>query len=136
MMLRPGSATPHFRSLRSTSQLARDQAFAYGQLAVDIAGSLERHVEFPTSTFRAFQSPRIPAISTAQRKLPGLFASVGRSVMARLGRLIRLLKHRGILVVFSPSQAASVDAYSFTSRLRPVVVLNPIKRDYYRQRST
>ena len=27
-----------------------------------------------------------------------------------------------------------MDAYSFTSRLRPVVVLNPIKRDYYRQR--
>ena len=32
------STTPHFRSLRSTSQLARDQAFAYGQIAVDIAG--------------------------------------------------------------------------------------------------
>jgi hypothetical protein len=27
---------PHFRSLRSTSQLARDQAFAYGQLAVEL----------------------------------------------------------------------------------------------------
>jgi Zn-dependent peptidase ImmA (M78 family) len=37
-------------------------------------------------------------------------------------------------VVFSPPQAASVDAYSFDSRLRPVVVLNPIKRDHYRQR--
>src|SRR5579863_8392836 len=40
-------STPHFRSLRSTSQLARDQAFAYGQLAVDVTASLERHVEFP-----------------------------------------------------------------------------------------
>ena len=39
-----------------------------------------------------------------------------------------------MLVVFSPPQAASVDAYSFDSRLRPAVVLNPIKRDYYRQR--
>jgi Zn-dependent peptidase ImmA (M78 family) len=37
-------------------------------------------------------------------------------------------------VVFSPPQAASVDAYSFDSRLRPVVLLNPVKRDYYRQR--
>jgi Zn-dependent peptidase ImmA (M78 family) len=37
-------------------------------------------------------------------------------------------------VVFSPPQTAAVDAYSFDSRLRPVVVLNPIKRDYYRQR--
>jgi Zn-dependent peptidase ImmA (M78 family) len=36
--------------------------------------------------------------------------------------------------VFSPPQTALVDAYSFDSRLRPVVVLNPIKHDYYRQR--
>ena len=41
------SGLPHFRSLRSTSQLARDQAFAYGQVALDIAESLDRHVEFP-----------------------------------------------------------------------------------------
>jgi Zn-dependent peptidase ImmA (M78 family) len=45
-----------------------------------------------------------------------------------------LLENRGVLVVFSPPQAASVDAYSFDSRLRPIVILNPIKRDYYRQR--
>jgi Zn-dependent peptidase ImmA (M78 family) len=44
------------------------------------------------------------------------------------------LKNHGVLVVFSPPQAASVDAYSFDSQLRPVVILNPIKRDYYRQR--
>src|SRR5262249_62381914 len=48
------STTPHFRSLRSTTQLARDQAFAYGQLAVDIATSLEKHVEFPESDVPSF----------------------------------------------------------------------------------
>jgi Zn-dependent peptidase ImmA (M78 family) len=48
--------------------------------------------------------------------------------------LVRLLENHGVLVVFSPPQAASVDAYSFDSRLRPVVVLNPVKHDYYRQR--
>jgi transcriptional regulator with XRE-family HTH domain len=41
------SGMPHFRSLRSTSQLARDEAFAYGQIALDIANTFERHVEFP-----------------------------------------------------------------------------------------
>src|SRR6185437_4316457 len=51
------STTPHFRSLRSTSQLARDQAFAYGQLAVDIAASLEKHVEFP--------EPDVPSLPVA-----------------------------------------------------------------------
>lgn len=50
------------------------------------------------------------------------------------GHLVRLLENHGVLVVFSPPQTASVDAYSFDSRLRPVVILNSIKRDYYRQR--
>lgn len=128
------STTPHFRSLRSTSQIARDQAFAYGQLAVDIAGSLERHVEFP-----ALDLPSFP-VSTDHRDLEGP-DEAARFVRARwemddgpVGHLVRLLENHGILIVFSPAQAASVDAYSFTSRLRPVVVLNPIKRDYYRQR--
>ncbi|WP_051772761.1 helix-turn-helix domain-containing protein [Saccharothrix sp. NRRL B-16314] len=128
------STTPHFRSLRSTSQLARDQAYAYGQLAVDIAASLERHVEFP--------EPDVPCLPVAVDDRDG----DGPERAARLvreqwgiengpaGHLVRLLENHGVLVVFSPPQAASVDAYSFDSRLRPVVILNPIKRDYYRQR--
>lgn len=128
------STTPHFRSLRSTSQLARDQAFAYGQLAVDIATSLEKHVEFP--------DPDVPSLPVAVDDRGG----DGPERAARLvreqwgmdsgpaGHMVRLLENHGVLVVFSPPQTASVDAYSFESRLRSVVVLNPIKRDYYRQR--
>ena len=128
------STTPHFRSLRSTSQLARDQAFAYGQLAVDIAGSLERHVEFPDLDLPSFP------VATDHRDIEGpeeaarFVRELWEMGDGPAGHLVRLLENHGILVVFSPSQAASVDAYSFTSRLRPVVVLNPIKRDYYRQR--
>ncbi len=128
------STTPHFRSLRSTSQLARDQAFAYGQLAVDITASLERHVELPE-----LDLPNVP-VSTGHRDLDAP-EEAARIVRERwemgdgpAGHLVRLLENHGILVVFSPAQTASVDAYSFTSALRPVVVLNPIKRDYYRQR--
>ncbi|GAA1337208.1 helix-turn-helix domain-containing protein [Saccharothrix algeriensis] len=128
------STAPHFRSLRSTSQLARDQAFAYGQVAVDVAASLERHVEFP--------EPDVPVLPVAADD-PG---GDGPERAARLvrerwgigpgpvGHLVRLLENHGVLVVFSPPQAASVDAYSFDSGLRPVVVLNPVKHDYYRQR--
>lgn len=128
------SATPHFRSLRSTSQLARDQAFAYGQLAVDIATSLERHVEFPDLAV-----PSLPvALDGPDDDGPERAAHLVRDVWdigaGPVGHLVRLLEHHGMLVVFSPPQTASVDAYSFDSRLRPVVVLNPIKRDYYRQR--
>ncbi|MDH2426459.1 XRE family transcriptional regulator [Sphaerisporangium sp. TRM90804] len=128
------SSTPHFRSLRSTSQLARDQAFAYGQLAVDIAASLERHVEFP--------EPDVPScpVSTEDRNGDGperaaqLVRKQWGIEAGPAGHLVRLLENHGILVVFSPPQAASVDAYSFDSRLRPAVILNSIKRDYYRQR--
>lgn len=146
------SATPHFRSLRSTTQLARDQAFAYGQLAVDIATSLEKHVECPDPDVPTFPVP----IDADRRDLGGRDdrgpdgsggpdadgpERAARYVRDRWGmsagpapHLVRLLENHGVLVVFSPPQAASVDAYSFDSRLRPVVVLNPVKHDYYRQR--
>src|SRR6266508_166124 len=128
------STTPHFRSLRSTSQLARDQAFAYGQLAVDIATSLEKHVEFPD-----VDVPSLPvAVDDADADGPERAAQLVREAWeigaGPAGHLVRLLEHHGVLVVFSPPQTAAVDAYSFDSRLRSVVVLNPIKRDYYRQR--
>jgi Zn-dependent peptidase ImmA (M78 family)/transcriptional regulator with XRE-family HTH domain len=128
------STTPHFRSLRSTTQAARDQAFAYGQLAVDIAQTLERHAEFPERDVPA----RPVAVDDATGDGPEEAARLTREQWALgvspAGHLIRLAEHHGILVVFSPPQAATVDAYSFDSRLRPVIVLNPIKRDYYRQR--
>jgi Zn-dependent peptidase ImmA (M78 family)/transcriptional regulator with XRE-family HTH domain len=128
------STTPHFRSLRSTSQLARDQAFAYGQLAVDIAMSLEKHVECPEADVPSFPVPvddhKGDGPECAARRVRAEWGMGPGSA----GHLVRLLENHGVLVVFSPPQSASVDAYSFDSRLRPVVVLNPVKRDYYRQR--
>ncbi|MFD5233633.1 MULTISPECIES: helix-turn-helix domain-containing protein [Streptomyces] len=128
------SSTPHFRSLRSTSQRARDQAFAYGQLAVDIASSLERHVELPEADV-----PGLPVFADDRNgDGPERAAQLVREEWGieggPAGHLVRLLENHGVLVVFSPPQTASVDAYSFDSKLRPVVILNPIKRDYYRQR--
>jgi Zn-dependent peptidase ImmA (M78 family)/transcriptional regulator with XRE-family HTH domain len=131
------SATPHFRSLRSTTQLARDQAFAYGQLAVDIATSLEKHVECPDPDVPSFPVP-IDADGSDDDDGPERAARSVRDqwelAAGPAPHLVRLLENHGVLVVFSPPQAASVDAYSFDSRLRPVVVLNPVKHDYYRQR--
>jgi Zn-dependent peptidase ImmA (M78 family)/transcriptional regulator with XRE-family HTH domain len=140
------SSTPHFRSLRSTTQLARDQAFAYGQLAVDIATSLEKHVECPDPDVPSFPVPMDVGDLVTGGPDPGGLDPGGPEQAARHVRdcwgmsagpaphLVRLLENHGVLVVFSPPQAASVDAYSFDSRLRPVVVLNPVKHDYYRQR--
>lgn len=128
------SSAPHFRSLRSTKQLARDQALSYGQLAFGIAASLERSVEFPEVD--------IPEHAVDAEDLDGDGPEqAARQVRSEWGleggavpHLVRLLENHGVLVLFSPPQAASVDAYSFDSTRRPVVVLNPLKRDYYRQR--
>jgi Zn-dependent peptidase ImmA (M78 family)/transcriptional regulator with XRE-family HTH domain len=128
------STTPHFRSLRSTSQLARDQAFAYGQLAVDIATSLERHVEFPEPGVPSFPVCVDDRDGDSPERAAQLVRKQWSIEAGPAGHLVRMLENRGVLVVFSPLQAASVDAYSFDSRLRPVVILNPFKRDYYRQR--
>lgn len=127
------STVPHFRSLRSTSQRARDQAFAYGQLAVDIADTIEKHVEFPDVD--------IPAFEVTAEDLGSGPEEAAREVRRAWGvesgpmrHLVRLLEQHGVLVVFSPQQTSAVDAYSFESARRPVVVLNPVKNDYYRQR--
>ncbi|WP_051451939.1 helix-turn-helix domain-containing protein [Actinospica robiniae] len=126
--------TAHFRSLRSTSQLSRDQAIAYGQLAIDIAGTFERYVEFPEPDL-----PEYPVhVEDADGDGPEQAARLVREVWGLgeepIAHLVRILENRGVLVVFSPVQTSSVDAYSFVGPLRPVVVLNPLKHDYYRQR--
>jgi Zn-dependent peptidase ImmA (M78 family)/transcriptional regulator with XRE-family HTH domain len=128
------SSTPHFRSLRSTSQLARDQAYAYGQVAVDIATSLEKHVEFLEPDVPSFPVSADDQDGDGPERAAQLVRAEWGIADGPVGHLVRLLENHGILVVFSPPQAASVDAYSFNSCLRPVVILNPIKRDYYRQR--
>lgn len=127
-------STPHFRSLRSTSQLARDQATAYGQVTVTVGAAVERHVELPP-----VDVPSYPVdVDDRNGDGPEHAAQLVRERWALppgpVRHVVRRLEHSGVLVVFSPPAAASVDAYSFENRLRPVVVLNPLKYDYYRQR--
>lgn len=134
--LRPAadSTVPHFRSLRSTTQLARDQASAFGMIAGDVGAALERHVEFP--------EPNLPKLSVdvddETSSLPEEAARLLRKhwdlKAGPVGHLVRLAENNGVVVVFSPSQTAAVDAYSFDGSYRPTVVLNPAKEDYYRQR--
>ncbi|EID14353.1 hypothetical protein MPHLEI_11464 [Mycolicibacterium phlei RIVM601174] len=128
------SGVPHFRSLRSTSQLSRDEAFAWGQLALDVANTLERHVEFPDVDVPRMQADVEDLASDVPERAAQHVRQVWRIEHGPIRHTVRLLENHGILVIFSPPQTASVDAYSFDSHLRPVVVLNPMKHDYYRQR--
>ena len=130
----PAVSQPHFRSLRSTTQTAQDQAAAYGRLAGDIGALLEKSVEFPTRNL-----PSIPVDASApSADGPEKAARAAREFfdlpIGPVSHMIRLVERAGVLVVFSPPQTASIDAFSMEVEGRPIIVLNPTKDDYYRQR--
>jgi Zn-dependent peptidase ImmA (M78 family)/transcriptional regulator with XRE-family HTH domain len=125
---------PHFRSLRSTTQLARDQAYAYGMIAGDVGATLERHVEFPDPNVPRFSVDVDDESDHLPEKAARLLRKHWNIERGPVGHLVRLAENNGVVVVFSPPQTASVDAYSFDDGYRPTVVLNPTKEDYYRQR--
>lgn len=131
--LTAAGTVPHFRSLRSTSQKARDQAFAYGLLAADIASAIEKHVEFPDVAVTSIPVAPDDEEDAPQRAARQMRANWGVA-NGPMPHLIRLLENHGILVIFSHEQSSAVDAYSFDTVTRPVIVLNPVKNDYYRQR--
>lgn len=102
---RPSSAdrenpTPHFRSLRSTSQLQRDQARAFGQLALEIAWLLERHAEFPEVD--------VPSVPLSDDDFVDA-AIAAQEIRTRwnvgsgpIRHTIRLVETHGVIVAFSP----------------------------------
>lgn len=132
--LMTASTTPHFRSLRSTSQVARDQAFAYGRLAVDIATAIERHVEFPRRDLPSYPVSVESAMGRGPEEAAELVRKHWDLSSGPVGHLVRLVENHGGLVVFNPMDTATVDAYSFDTPERPIILLNPLKDDYYRQR--
>jgi len=132
----PNSVVPNFRSLRSTSQLARDQATAYGALVHEIVAAFERHVEWPAIKVPAYpvEIREDPACQDSIRAAVQLLRTTWVISAEPINHVLRLAENHGIVSVFSPFQVASVDAYSFQTKLRPVIVMNPLKADYYRQR--
>jgi Zn-dependent peptidase ImmA (M78 family)/transcriptional regulator with XRE-family HTH domain len=128
------TTAPHFRSLRSTSQMARDQAYAYGRLAVDVATVIERHVEFPAHDLPTYPVAVDDRASRAPEEAAALVRKHWDLPAGPVGHLVRLVENHGGLVVFSPLNNATVDAYSFDTPQRPIILLNPLKDDYYRQR--
>jgi len=128
----PRVSTPHFRSLRSTPQIAQDEAEAYGRFVAEVAGLLEASVEFPELLL-----PDVPV----EHNEPGGPERAAREARGHFNlppgpvqHVVRLAERHGVVVVYSEPGVASIDAYSLTSSTRPVIVLNPVKDDYYRQR--
>lgn len=124
---------PHFRSLRSTPQIAQDEAEAYGKFVSEVAGMLENAVEFPEVLL-----PDLPVDPDERTLTPECAARQSREFFALrpgpIQHVVRLAERAGVVVVFSEPGVAAIDAYSLHTATRPIIILNPVKDDYYRQR--
>lgn len=128
------SGLPHFRSYREGTQVAYRQAQAYVQVTQDLVRTLGDYVDFP-----ALRLPDIPADpELAESIVPQMAAQQVRHEWGLgdgpIGHLLRVVENHGICAVFAPFEQASLDAYSVFGGGVPLIVLNPTKGDYYRQR--
>lgn len=130
----PAPAQPHFRSLRSTTQTAQDQAFAYGRLTADVAAVIEKSVEFPTRNLPSYPLSATEPSTSGPEEAARLAREHFGLPVGPVQHLVRLAERAGVLVVFSAPQTASIDAYSLEVGGRPIIILNPEKDDYYRER--
>lgn len=128
------TVTPaHFRSLRATTQLERDRAVAFGQLAYEVLATLERHVELP--------EPQLPVATLDSPPAAADIAAAAQLARRQLdvpagpvGHVVRLLEVHGVLVLRLPEQTRRVDAFSHYYGERPAIFLNPAKADRARAR--
>lgn len=124
----------HFRSLRSTTQIERDQALAYGRIVADIVAAIEDVVEFPPVTVPEWQvTPDEIAgpgpIEAARRARAALVEGAGP-----VQSVVRMLESAGVVAIVLPSTTERVDAFSVMAYPRPLVMFNPAKGDYWRNR--
>lgn len=117
------ATTAHFRSLRATSQLERDRAFAHAIATLDLTRALERWVKLP--------GVRLPECSVEDSKSMSMIEVTAEGVRAEFGvpigpvpNVVRLLESRGIVCTRLPAHSRRVYAFSAPFPPRPVVVLS------------
>jgi Zn-dependent peptidase ImmA (M78 family)/transcriptional regulator with XRE-family HTH domain len=128
------STEAHFRSLRATPALTRDQALAFAETSLAIVDILEQYVEMPKLNLPQIFLPDIPGnaeISTAAAKVRQAWG-VPRGPIANM---VRLTEANGIIVLQLPDFIDSaVDAFSTNRGERPLILLSPQKDDRARSR--
>ncbi|MBW0106072.1 ImmA/IrrE family metallo-endopeptidase [Pseudonocardia sp. KRD291] len=138
--LRAGSPVPglsaagaHFRSLRSTTVLQRDQALSFGELALAVFTALEHHVELPPVG--------LPELDVPAELDPSAIATLADQAREEMGipagpvpHIVRLLEAHGVAVVRLEDASKKVDAFSHQQGQRPLVLLSPAKQDKARSR--
>ncbi|HEX2073987.1 MAG TPA: XRE family transcriptional regulator [Geodermatophilus sp.] len=131
------ASTAHFRSLRSTPAARREQALAFGELALAVLNVIEQYVDLPPVSLPSVDLPPHPSAEdiavAADRARRDLEVGTGP-----VPNVVRLLEARGVLVVRLPAEGFDprVDAFSSseTASGRPLVLMSPLKDDKARSR--
>jgi Zn-dependent peptidase ImmA (M78 family)/transcriptional regulator with XRE-family HTH domain len=129
------SNAAHFRSLRATPALARDQALAFAELAVAVVEAVEQYVDLP-----AVDLPEFPVAADAPATAVAEAARATRAhfqlAPGPVSHVVRLLEAYGVLVLRLPDDLVDrrVDAFSTRATTRPLVLLSPMKDDKARSR--
>jgi transcriptional regulator with XRE-family HTH domain len=123
----PASAA-HFRSLRSTPAMSRDQALAFSEIGLEVLAAVEDYVDLPAVT--------LPALDASGLDTAGGISRVAVQARGAFGlpegpvpHVVRLLESHGVLVLRLPEDHLDgrVDAFSTAASRRPVVLLSPLK---------
>ncbi len=133
LALLPASAA-HFRSLRSTSATAREQALAYGELCLELVSLIGEYVELPEVVLPDVDVPddiddsdilgAVRAVKKSWGVGPGPVPSV-----------VQLLEAHGVIVMRLPEGTdPRVDAFSTYAGDRPLVFLSSNVEDRARGR--
>lgn len=133
LALLPASGA-HFRSLRSTSAAAREQALAYGELCLELVDLIAAYVDLPPVSLPEFELPEELSDDDIVEA-----ARVTREVWSiesgPIASVVQALEAHGVIALRLPARTdAAVDAFSTYSGSRPLVFLSPTKDDRARSR--
>jgi Zn-dependent peptidase ImmA (M78 family)/transcriptional regulator with XRE-family HTH domain len=124
----------HFRSLRATPALTRDQALAFAETGLAVIDVLEQYVELPEVNLPAAFLPEAPSST----EIAATAAKVRKSwgvPPGPIANMVRLIEANGIIALRLPDFIDSaVDAFSTNAGERPLVLLSPQKDDRARSR--
>lgn len=124
----------HFRSLRATPAISRDQALAFAEIALAVTDLIEQYVDFPSVCDIADPVDPEPGREEIAERAARTRTRMGlRS--GPVPHAVRLLEAHGILVLRLPGGIdKKVDAFSTDVGHRPLVLLSPSKDDRARSR--
>lgn len=127
----PQLRSVNFRNLQSTEENDRAQMRAYLAVAALTAQRLLGNRAAPIDTMPLdFHGVEQGASVVAAAK----FRSILGMGSAPAPNLVQLAENLGVLVAYGQRQTANIDACSAWVDANPIIVLNPVKGDRYRQR--